>query len=279
MPEHRAAQDAAVLRELLPRPGSDLHYALLYLPGARRSPLALLEATRGEIARIPYRASGPEVVHAKLGWWAEEATLLGSGRERHALTRAIAQEIEAVAPVRAGLGALVEGLAALLGGVPHESVAARDAAFDATHGPLWEAHATLGGATDAARRAARALGVTLEIAYAVRDARLASTAGLAWTSVETVDRAGAPEVLPDTAAWHARVAAAELPLLRAALEARERALPRAERGALRSLVVLTRICAATLAEVEADGAQVWERRTDLTPLRKLWIAWRSRFPS
>ena len=30
-----------------------------------------------------------------------------------------------------------------------------------------------------------------------------------------------------------------------------------------------------LEEIQADGFQVLDRRTSLTPLRKLWLAWRT----
>jgi phytoene synthase len=32
---------------------------------------------------------------------------------------------------------------------------------------------------------------------------------------------------------------------------------------------------ALLEEIRADGFRVLDRRTSLTPLRKLWIAWRA----
>ncbi len=264
------------ISELLPRPGADLHYALLYVPPCLRLPLALLESLRAEIARIPYHCASPEVAQTKLGWWREEAALLGTGRERHILTRAFAANVDGASPAGTALRVLATGVANLLTGSAHETSAARDAAFDAAHGALWAEHARLCGVSGTAQSDARRLGVTIEIACAVRDARLASTAGLAWTSIETVERSQAPAALPDTAAWHARVALAELPALRARLAADAQSFAPPARRAARSVRALARICAATAAEIEADGGRVWEHRTELTPVRKLWIAWRTR---
>jgi hypothetical protein len=43
------------LDDYLPQPGTDLYYAHLYAPASLRPTLALIEALRGEIARVPLR--------------------------------------------------------------------------------------------------------------------------------------------------------------------------------------------------------------------------------
>ena len=40
-------------------------------------------------------------------------------------------------------------------------------------------------------------------------------------------------------------------------------------------LVMAAIYQTVLAEIRADGMQVLTQRTSLTPLRKLWIAWRT----
>jgi phytoene synthase len=50
-------------------------------------------------------------------------------------------------------------------------------------------------------------------------------------------------------------------------------LPAADRRAQRPGLVMAAIYRALLAEIERDGFRVLSRRTSLTPLRKLWIAW------
>ena len=53
------------------------------------------------------------------------------------------------------------------------------------------------------------------------------------------------------------------------------ALPAADRKAQRPGLVMAAIYRAVLAEIRADGMPVLTQRTSLTPLRKLWIAWRT----
>ena len=51
-------------------------------------------------------------------------------------------------------------------------------------------------------------------------------------------------------------------------------LPAEDRRAQRPGLIMAAIQRATLAEVARDGFKVLTERTSLTPLRKLWIAWR-----
>lgn len=52
-------------------------------------------------------------------------------------------------------------------------------------------------------------------------------------------------------------------------------LPESDRYAQRSGVIMAEIYLATLKEIEADGYRVLEHRIRLTPIRKLWIAWKT----
>jgi phytoene synthase len=52
-------------------------------------------------------------------------------------------------------------------------------------------------------------------------------------------------------------------------------LPAEDRRDQRAGLIMAAIYRATLAEIERDGFKVLDRRTSLTPLRKLWIAWKT----
>jgi phytoene synthase len=52
-------------------------------------------------------------------------------------------------------------------------------------------------------------------------------------------------------------------------------LPAADRKAQRPGLIMAAIYRTLLEEIRADGFRVLDRRTSLTPLRKLWIAWRT----
>ena len=54
------------------------------------------------------------------------------------------------------------------------------------------------------------------------------------------------------------------------------ALPDADRFTQCSLLIRLELAMALLAEIAEDGYRLLEQRTRLTPLRKLWLAWRVR---
>lgn len=271
---------AEILNEHLPPPGSDAYYALLYAPAPLRHSLALLEGYRSAIAGIPFNCSSPDVARAKLAWWQDEIARLGTGEERHVLCRALAPLAPDGSELKRALAALVTGVDELLIGQRFASAAARQRAYDAAHGPLWAACARLCGVTDpATERASRDLGSAIELAYALRDARRCRDGGVALLCAETEQASGLGEEALgrlSEADRYARVIALDIAGVRVALSTARDALAPRERRRLRPLVVLSRIADATLAEVLADGCRVWERRVELTPLRKLWIAWRVR---
>lgn len=267
----------AALADFLPRLGSDVYYALRYAPAPERARLALLEGLRGAIAGIPITCSDPTVAHAKLNWWHEEIARLGAGAARHVLTRALESELANLPGLASAAQALVEGVHALLTISRHATRAARFAAFDAAHGPLWEiANARTAALEPAAAEHARRLGSRVEEAYALRDTRRFVTGGAALLAQDTVtavtERAGAEL---DDAEWYARVIAVDIADCRAALVADLASLPARRR--LRPLATLARLAGAALDEVVADGCRVWERRVELTALRKLGIALRERW--
>jgi len=268
---------AHVVAEYLPQPGTDLYYAHLYLPARRRQLLALIESLRGEIARVPASCSSPEIAATKLAWWREEIARLAAGAPRHALTTALHALMHEVPTLPDATLALVDGIASLLDTVRFATRDERFAAFDAAHGPLWQlVNAQCAMLDGAAAATARRLGSRIEEAYALRDTRRYVGGGaalLAQDSVQQAEASAAGGPLDD-GEWYARVLALDIEESIAALR-RELAALR-ERRHLRPLATLARLACATLEEVHADGSRVWERRTELTPLRKLWLAWRER---
>ena len=54
------------------------------------------------------------------------------------------------------------------------------------------------------------------------------------------------------------------------------AIPPAERAGQRLLRTLAALSLASLEEIERENFQVLHQRIALTPIRKLWISWRTR---
>jgi phytoene synthase len=52
-------------------------------------------------------------------------------------------------------------------------------------------------------------------------------------------------------------------------------LPAADRRPQRAGIIMAAIYQTLLEEIRRDGCRVLAQRTSLTPVRKLWIAWRT----
>ena len=268
--------EEVALRELLPAPGSELYYALLFVPPSIRPALTLLEAFRRLLATVPQHCSNPAIARAKLAWWHGELHTLNTSAARHVMVRALAPLTARDPALVPALFALVDGIAGLLDETRFATTATRLECYTRTHGPLWEAHARMCGLTqEAPRLALRHLGVCIELAYGLRDLRRTIDAGIAWLcrTHEPTPVAHRTDILT-TAAWYVAVARAEVPFLQAELRAAQTALERWDNRSapLRAIYVLCDLARLTLDEIAADGYHVWERRVEITPLRKFWRA-------
>ena len=259
----------------LPAPGSDLYYAHLYAPNGARRALLTIASLRQAIAGIPASCSAPTIALPKLAWWRDELGQLARGTPRHAITRGLI-DFDPALPA-AGL-ALVEGVENMLGAPHFPTLAARRGAFVSAHGPLWACalRRCLPAESGVAPEALALAGLVEEIA-ALRDARPQLECQMALLTDETIAAATRTAgTLPVAAGdWYAAVLGEDLAALRAEL-ARELSVLEG-RANLRPLATLARLNLTLVSEILHSGCRVWETRTELTPLRKLWLAWRERF--
>jgi len=125
---------------------------------------------------------------------------------------------------------------------------------------------------------AKHLGTAFQLTNIIRDVGEDARKNRIYLPMEDLQRFGvtAADLL------HARVSPG-FPALMAFQAARARSyygkamaqLPAVDRRAQRPGLIMAAIYAALLAEIERDGFQVLTQRTSLTPLRKLWIAWKT----
>ena len=256
----------------------DFYYASFYLPPLARHVARTLEATRRAITDIPGSCSDRGVAHLKLAWWQTELQQLALATPRHPLTGALQPLVERDSAVLAIFEQLVVNTVAGLNAAPLLNRAALLAHVQTQHGPVLEYYVSLATPVSASERAALVnIGCMLEIAYGLRGLRqhrrgapvlLAHeelrAAGL---SVDAVRNAqGSAELKP--------VLAPHLDWLHAELIARNAALPRRLRRQQRLFSTLAVCAAEALALTKADACGVLERRVEVLPVRKLWLAWR-----
>lgn len=255
-------------------PGSDLYYSFVFEAAGRRQPLEAAAGLGASLVQVAEQCTDPGVARVKLGWWREELGRLARGQARHPLTRALqGPEGPAAAAALDEVAAAVERGMMLGGGTTEAALAAY---CEGSDGRLWALLATLAGRAHAAPACTR-LGGALARQRLLLDTRADLQRGwlrlpVEWLQaqgLEAADLCDRPESAEVRAAMLSAVAA-----LRQEFDACASALEQSR--APLCATVAAALQQVRMRELERAGGRVLEQRVALTPLRRLWVAWRTR---
>lgn len=263
-------------------PGSPAHYALLGSPPDTRATLVALWALERELADIVPECSEAALARVKFDWWRNELRSITDGTPQHPVTQALARGLRARGIDAGRLLDCLQGHALVLDydAWPSDALFVQHCLTPTGALPARLAVELLGaGELAGAAAGAHELGLAHARFVRLREVRADALRG----HVTIADDELAAHGLAHDDLLAARTTAATQALFAAhiqrirATQARglERLSPAARR-ALAPLVVRAALEAATLAEIEADGLALLERRVELTPLRLLWHAWQAR---
>lgn len=256
-------------------PGSSSYYSVRFAAPQQRDALALLHAWRARLRALPWSIHEPSAALAALNWWHEELQRILAGQPTHPLGDALAALIERHGLPESGLrDPIVRAEARIVRRVPAtQTELIEDAARD--QGALFVLIAHLDGITDAARlTTARRLGAYCSLVADLRESGWLLRQG--WSGFLSGELWQAAGLDPAEALQSARAAQMTEALrtgietintLRAALD--PATLPAAARIQVRLRDQLWR-------ELVNSDAALFDARLALTPLHKLWHAWRAR---
>jgi len=259
--------------------GSSFYYSFLFLPPERRRAITALYAFCREVDDVVDECSDAAVAQAKLAWWRKELAAAFHGEPQHPVARALAE----VAPQ---FGLAESRLAEIIDGMEMDLRQNRYPTFDALKlychrvaGVVGLLSAAIFGYSDPRTlEYAADLGMAFQLTNIVRDVGEDARRNRIYLPLDELAR---HSVTVDDI-LHARQSDALRKLMEfqigRALEYYRSAfekLPAADRKAQRAGLVMAAIYQATLDEIRRDGCQVLTQRVSLTPIRKLWIAWRT----
>jgi phytoene synthase len=261
-------------------PGSSNYYALRQAPTASQPLLTALFALRREFEETVKETSDPTIGRTKLAWWQNEIAALSSGSPSHPVSKALAAYLPDVKVAYPALQALLAGFEIDLDqaryldypnlrrymqsvGGTFASLVARTTAKDATQAPAWSAP----------------LGEALTLAQFVAETGNDARHGRIYIPIDEMQRfnvTAADLINRKYSDAFTELMRFETGRARAALQTALAAVPAHERRAQRTLLALAALALALLDEIERDGYHVLHQRIALTPIRKLWIAWRAK---
>jgi len=260
--------------------GSSFYYSFLFLPPERRRAITAVYAFCREVDDVVDEVSDATAAETTLGWWRLEIAQLFGGHPTHPVTRALQPFIGGEFGISEHrLSAVLDGMEVDLRQNRFLDYSALQRYAHLVAGVVAEMSAGIFGHRDSQtlRYAAR-LGLALQLINIIRDVGDDARRGRIYLPVDEMQRfeVKAFDVLT------ARYVEGFVPLMRFQTE-RARAtyqealtlLPEVDRKSQRPGLMMGAIYSALLAEIEHENFQVLHQRIALTPLRKLWLAWRT----
>jgi 15-cis-phytoene synthase len=259
--------------------GSSFYYSFLFLPPERRRAITALYAYCREVDDAVDEASEPGIAAVKLDWWQGEVERLFDGAPQHPVTRALAPHLAAYGITRERMLLVLDGMRMDLAQTRFLDFPALARYCQLVAGVVGEMAAGIfGDCSPATLTYARQLGLALQLVNILRDVGEDARRGRIYLPLDELRRHG---VTPADILASRYVAGFEGLMREQAQRARSAfaaaldELPARERRAQRPGLIMAAIYADLLCELERDGFRVLHQHVSLTPLRKLWVAWRT----
>ena len=258
--------------------GSSFYYAFLFLPAPRRAAITAFYAFCREVDDVVDETSDAGVAATKLAWWKSEVAQSFAGQPSHPVMKALMPHASAYAIEARHLQAVIEGCQMDLEQTRYLDYPNLQRYCHLVAGVVGEVAARIFGQTDAATTVyAHTLGQALQLTNIIRDVGEDSLRGRIYLPISDLQRfdVKAHEILKRM--YSDRFTALMQFQAQRAHGLYEEALallPVADRRAQKPGLMMASIYRTLLREIEADNFQVLHQRIKLTPLRKLWLAWK-----
>jgi phytoene synthase len=257
--------------------GSSFYYSFLFLPQERRRAIMALYAFCREVDDVVDECHDLLLAQTKLDWWRRELASVYGGEPTHPVAQALKEVVARYPLPEEQLQEIIDGMQMDLQQTRYLDFAALRLYCYRVASVVGLLAAEIFGYQDRhTLRYAHDLGLAFQLTNIIRDVGEDARRGRIYLPVDELQRFE----VPARDLLEARHSDKFRALMEFQAERAERFydsamshLPAGDRKAQRPGLVMAAIYRATLAEIRADGFQVLDRRTSLTPLRKLWIAW------
>lgn len=256
--------------------GSTAYYAVHFAPAARRDGLALAFALHHSLMSIPRECTDPNVAHSKLNWWRQQLLEAGSASS-HPLVAAIHRLDAERLSATVWMEALLTGIEEEVENRPIDSAQTLDIHCRQTGASLTCLLTSLAGGNEAQLKCAEEIGQFIRRVDIIRDLGRDIRRHRCYLPGDLLEQHNLDlnHIFDHTSQQRlADLLNAFATEARSRLSQALRALPKAQHEALGSAMTLALIKDALLSAIREEDFRVLNQRTSLTPLRKLWIAWR-----
>jgi phytoene synthase len=259
--------------------GSSFYYSFLFLPRERRRAITALYAFCREVDDVVDECSDPAVARMKLAWWRNELTAAYHGTPQHPVARALGEVAPRFRLAEGQLDEIIRGMEMDLDPRRYPTFEALRLYCHRVAGVVGLLSAEIFGYQD--RRTldyAADLGLAFQLTNIIRDVGEDARRDRVYLPLDELQRFGVSiediERGRETGPFRRLM---EFQIERALGYYRDAfaKLPAQDRRAQRAGIIMAAIYRTLLEEIRRDGCRVLTHRTSLTPVRKLWIAWKT----
>ena len=260
--------------------GSSFYYSFRFLSEDRRRAITALYAFCREVDDVVDETREEQVARMTLNWWRGELAALYTGAPTHPVTRALQPHVQAMDLPQGLFGEVIDGMEMDLDQARYATFADLQRYCHRVAGVVGQLSARIFGHTDPRTLDyAHDLGIAFQLTNIVRDVGEDARRGRIYLPVDELQRFEVPAA--DVLAYRESEAFGRLMPFQ--IERAEQwyvqalaQLPAADRKSQRVGLAMAAIYRATLDEIRRDGpARVLNQHLSLTPLRKLWLAWKT----
>ncbi len=256
--------------------GSSFYYSFMFLPPERRQAITALYAFCREVDDVVDECHDLSLAQTKLEWWRQEVARVYAGNPTHPVGQALKEVIARFNLPQEQLLEIIDGMAMDLSQTRYLDFKALQLYCYRVASVVGLLAAEIFGYQDRQTlKYAHDLGLAFQLPNIIRDVGEDARRGRIYLPIEDLQRFNVPakDIL------EARHSDAFRELMAFQAERAERfyeqafaSLPATDRKAQRPGLVMAAIYRTLLREIARDGFQVLDRRTSLTPLRKVWLA-------
>jgi phytoene synthase len=259
--------------------GSSFYYSFLFLPPERRRAITALYAFCREVDDTVDECTDESIARTKLAWWRKEIASMVTGSPTHPVSKALE-------PHMATYSLDSKHLLAIVDGMEMDLDQTRYLDYPGLKRYCWHVASVVGilsasifGATrPETLQYAEKLGLAFQLTNIIRDVGEDARKGRIYLPVSELQQFNvtAADILN---ARHSenfeKLMRFQADRAQAAYDEAFALLPPADRSAQRPGLMMAAIYRALLNEIERDGFHVLQQRISLTPIRKLWLAWKT----
>jgi phytoene synthase len=259
--------------------GSSFYYSFLFLPQERRRAITALYAFCREVDDTVDECTDSAIARSKLIWWRKEIAAMLNGNPSHPVTKALQPHMLPFALDGKYLQAIIDGMEMDLDQTRYLDYAGLQRYCWHVAGVVGILSARIFGATrPETLQYAEKLGLAFQLTNIIRDVGEDARIGRIYLPVNELQqfKVSAADLLN---ARHSENFEAlmrfQVQRAQAAYDQALTLLPDVDRRAQRPGLMMAAIYRTLLGEIERDGFHVLSQRISLTPIRKLWLAWKT----